>query len=298
MAHGPMGDIPPSFLCVGAAHWDIVGRANTGVQPGDDVPGRIEKRPGGVALNVALGLAAHGCKVNLCAAVGQDDGAKALLQHAMSRGVDCSHVVAVPGAASEAYVAVEDASGKLVAALADATLLENHADAIAAKAKASLRPAATIFLDANLPSDILERIAELARQQKVEVAVNPVSPAKAARLAGVLAGPGPVMIVANLAEANVLTAGAYDDARDAANALRFKGASTALVTNGAEPAALATAKDVVAAEPCKLPPGASVTGAGDALLAAFLAAPNRTSNPQAALEFALQSAAEHMQRTT
>ena len=62
------------ILRVGAAHWDSVGRTDRQLTVGDDVAGRVERRPGGVALNVALGLAHHGLPVGrvfaaVCAAV-------------------------------------------------------------------------------------------------------------------------------------------------------------------------------------------------------------------------------------
>ncbi|MEO0625154.1 MAG: PfkB family carbohydrate kinase [Pseudomonadota bacterium] len=72
---GPVTD----FNCVGGAHWDIIGRADGPVRAGDDVPGRIEQRPGGVALNVALGPAERGCAVRLCAVVGDDEAGRSLV---------------------------------------------------------------------------------------------------------------------------------------------------------------------------------------------------------------------------
>ena len=48
------------FLCVGAAHWDIIGRTAVPLPPGADVPGRVTRQPGGVAQNVARALAALG----------------------------------------------------------------------------------------------------------------------------------------------------------------------------------------------------------------------------------------------
>ena len=50
----------PPFLCAGAAHWDIIGRTDLPLPPGADVPGRVTRRPGGVAQNIARALAALG----------------------------------------------------------------------------------------------------------------------------------------------------------------------------------------------------------------------------------------------
>ena len=48
---------PPRILCAGAMLWDVIGQASAPMTLGEDVPGRIHQRPGGVALNVALALA-------------------------------------------------------------------------------------------------------------------------------------------------------------------------------------------------------------------------------------------------
>jgi sugar/nucleoside kinase (ribokinase family) len=44
-------------VVIGAAHWDVVARAAAPLAAGADVPGRVVRRVGGVAANVALGLA-------------------------------------------------------------------------------------------------------------------------------------------------------------------------------------------------------------------------------------------------
>ncbi len=293
-----MSSTPSHILCIGAAHWDVIGRADTAVQPGDDVPGRIERRPGGVALNVATGLAGLGCTVSLCSAVGQDDSGDALLRRAMTCGIDCRHVLQVSGVATEAYVAIEDSAGNLVAAVADSALLELHAEDVLRHAEVAAKSASVIFLEANLPMAAIGRIAETAHQLDVEVVANPVSPAKAVRLAGLLSGPGRRMIIANISEANVLTEATHDSARDAAMALHRRGAHTALVTNGANAAALATSDGTVVSTPPHLQSGASATGAGDAFLAGYLASPDRHSDLQAALDRSLLCAANHMKRPT
>ena len=291
-----MTGVAARYLCVGAAHWDIVARADGAVGRGDDLPGRIDRRPGGVALNVALGLADLGCPVALCAAVGAEGGGAALLSAAAARGVDCRQVVTVAGATAEAYVAIEDHSGRLTAAVADTSLLEAEEEAVVERASLGLRAAAAIFLEANLPRASVDRLAEMARSAGTELIANPVSPAKAARLAGLLAGAPGATIIANLAEASVLTGVAQGSAEDAARALRALGAEVALVTDGLAPAALATPAGVVAGRPRRLPSGTSLTGAGDALISGYLASAERRDRPQAALDFALGHAADQLRK--
>ncbi|MDB2369265.1 kinase, partial [Octadecabacter sp.] len=48
------------ILCIGSVLWDIIGRAPGQMRAGSDVPGRITRRPGGVAMNIAMTLAQFG----------------------------------------------------------------------------------------------------------------------------------------------------------------------------------------------------------------------------------------------
>ena len=48
------------IVCIGSMHWDIIGTSPMSIDTGEDVPGTIVRRPGGVALNVARGLRSGG----------------------------------------------------------------------------------------------------------------------------------------------------------------------------------------------------------------------------------------------
>ena len=110
---------PPPFLCIGAAHWDVVGRTAAALPPGADVPGRVTGQPGGVAQNIARALAALGRPVRLIAALGRDPIGDALASDLTAAGVDCSWLHRHPGA-TDSYVAIEGADGALHAAVAEA----------------------------------------------------------------------------------------------------------------------------------------------------------------------------------
>ena len=101
-----------TFLCAGAAHWDIIARASVEVGPGGDVPGRVIRRPGGVAANVAMGLARQHFLVRLCAIVGEDDAGTSLGREMTAAGVNCEALLVQP-AATNTYVAIEDKDGEL-----------------------------------------------------------------------------------------------------------------------------------------------------------------------------------------
>ena len=52
----------PDILCIGSVLWDIIGRSHASMRLGSDVPGRITRLPGGVAMNIAMTLARFGLR--------------------------------------------------------------------------------------------------------------------------------------------------------------------------------------------------------------------------------------------
>jgi sugar/nucleoside kinase (ribokinase family) len=286
------------ILCVGAAHWDLIGRSYTKLCIGDDTPGRIERRPGGVALNIAKGLAARDHPVSLCALVGDDEAGTTLVRVMTRLGADCSHVIQIAGAVTGLYMAIEDSHGDLFAAIADANLIEQKADRLATEAITALPNFDAVMLDANIPKQALHDIATAAADAGVEIIANPVSAIKATRQAFLISSAFAPTIVANLSEANALLSAEQNNAEDAAGELRDRSSGTALVTAGPHPAALATPEATFTASPQRIADAVSVTGAGDALMAAYLATPDRKTNPRAALDHALSAAANHMRVET
>jgi sugar/nucleoside kinase (ribokinase family) len=283
--------MPPAVICVGAAHWDLIGHAAAPLAPGGDVPGRIERRPGGVAANVALALAGLGRPCALVAAVGRDPDGDALAALLTARGVDCEAVLRHAGA-TDAYLAVEDAGGGLFAAVADCAGLEASAAALPGAVRAA-PPAGPVVADGNLPGVVLAEIATAAAARGARLVVAAASPAKAARLGPLLGTPG-LTLYLNRHEAEALCGAAFLDSRAAAVALMARGLATAVVTDGAAAATHATATGAVSLAPSGIAGG--VTGAGDAFLAGHLAAVEDGLPPEAALRAALAAAARHITR--
>lgn len=65
--------LSPDILCIGSVLWDIIGRSSMEMRRGSDMPGRITRLPGGVAMNIAMTLARFGLKPALLSAIGRDD---------------------------------------------------------------------------------------------------------------------------------------------------------------------------------------------------------------------------------
>ena len=121
----------------------------------------------------------------------------------------------------------------------------------------------------------------------------PASPGKAERLLPLLQHPR-VTLYVNLEEAGLLCGRTFADAPAAAQALLDRGAPRVVVTDGARASCDGRrGADLVTATPPRVTIR-RVTGAGDTLLAAHLAAESRGSDRFAALTAAVNAAAAHV----
>lgn len=288
------------ILCIGSVLWDVIGRADCDMRQRSDVPGRITRVPGGVALNIAMTCARFGLRPVLLSAVGQDASGDALLTQCSALGLNTQHVHRMADHPTDRYMAIEGTNG-VMAAIADARTLEAAGDAILTPLfDGSIQSAGgagcLAALDGNLTAPLLRSIAEDARFDRVDLRIAPASPGKAARLLPfVRAGRG--VLYVNLEEAGILCGTSFEGSEAAACALVARGAARAIVTNGEGAAADATA-DAMAnttgdAVITAQPPRAEVvrrTGAGDTFMAAHIAAERRAKGQCADRAEALQQA--------
>lgn len=269
------------------------------MRPGHDVPGRILHQMGGVALNVALALARLDRRVELLSAVGRDTAGDGLLAKAVEAGIGCAHVTRTDGA-TDSYMAIEDGSGDVFAAVADCVGLERWGETVLAPLRdgrlgSAARPwSGTIVLDGNFAKGLLDGLASDPAMAESRLALVPASPGKAARLATAMTHPQATLYL-NRIEAEILSKTSLPSAPDAAMALVELGAAHVLVTDSHRTAAAARPGQLVIGTPPKVV-SRTTTGAGDALLAAHLDATTRGADAQTALDAALAAAARHISR--
>lgn len=274
---------PPLFWCLGGVLVDHIGRTHAPVQPGQSNPGAARLTPGGVALNIARALAAHGARVALMGAVGRDIGADLIAAALAEDGVDDQLIRT--DHPTGAYLAIEGADGDLHAGVSDLTALEAlPLDAIVARL-GQAPPDARLIADANLTADQLFKAAA----RPGWLAAEAVSAPKAHRLAPIL--PSIDALFCNLSEAAALGAPA-ETAADAAKTLSAT-VGVVFVTDGPRPAAAALGGKTCTLTPPPAP-SASVTGAGDAFTAAALVALASGAAPKDALTAAINGAAAHL----
>ncbi|MDO9638675.1 MAG: PfkB family carbohydrate kinase [Pseudotabrizicola sp.] len=286
------------ILCIGSVLWDIIGRAPASLRLGSDVPGRITRLPGGVALNIAMTLTRFGLRPALLTAVGRDAEGDELIAACLRMGLDCGHVYRSDDLPTDRYMAIEGANG-LIAAIADAHSLEMAGDKILrALGDGTLGSEASpyaglIALDGNLTEALISDIAKSALFAKADLRVAPASPGKAERLMPLLGHPRATLYV-NLEEAGLIAKGRFESAAEAAQALLERGAARVLVTDGGRDAAEGTAGQGVITGPPPQVLVTRVTGAGDTFMAAHIVAEARGATRASALEAALQAAADYV----
>jgi sugar/nucleoside kinase (ribokinase family) len=288
----------PDILCIGSILWDIIGRSPTSMRLGSDVPGRITRLPGGVAMNIAMTLRRFGMTPALLTAIGRDAEGEELIAACDRMGLLTAHIYRSEDLPTDRYMAIEGANG-LIAAIADAHSLEAAGDKI-------LRPledgrlgtshapwSGPVALDGNLTEGLLADIAASPLFAAADLRVAPASPGKAGRLLPLLDHPSATLYV-NLEEANILARSEAATAPEAAQALLSRGAGRVLVTNGGDLAAEGRRDEgVVMGQPPKVLV-TRVTGAGDTFMAAHLVAERRGATRQEALDEALRAAATYV----
>lgn len=264
---------------------------------GADVPGRITRIPGGVALNIAMACARFGLRPALLGAVGRDAPGDALMAEIAARGIATDWTYRSDDLPTDTYMAIEGANG-LIAAIADAHSLE-------AAGEKPLSPLADgrlgsmdapwsglVALDGNLTVTLLAQIASSRLFAHADLRVAPASPGKGERLLPLMRRAGTTLYV-NLEEAGLLAGQPYTRAPDAAAALVARGAQRVLVTDGGGDCTDAGPTHLITLAP-PVVQAVRVTGAGDTFMAAHIAAEARGLNREAALKTALMAAADYV----
>jgi len=268
---------------------------------GSDVPGRITRLPGGVAMNIAMTLVRFAMTPVLLTTIGRDAEGDELMQACVRLGMDTSHIYRSDDLATDRYMAVEGANG-LIAAIADAHSLEAAGDKIlrpltgGALGSSEVPFQGYVALDGNLTLSLLTDIAESPAFAAADLRVAPASPGKAERLMPFLTHARATLYV-NLEEAGLLCQTEFTSSDAAAAGLLARGARRVLVTDGGKSATEASAAGSIT----QTPPAVlvtRVTGAGDTFMAAHIAAEAAGAGRDAALARALHAAATYVSGET
>ncbi|WP_173932121.1 carbohydrate kinase family protein [Chelativorans sp. Marseille-P2723] len=260
----------PHLFASGGAHMDRRGKILGPHVPEASNPGAMTEEPGGSVFNAARAAAQRGCSVSLLSLRGGDAAGERVAEAIEAAGIEDLSANFLDRA-TPSYTAILTEQGDLVTALADMQLYE------AAFAKQlrrrKLREAAmkadAVLCDANMPADAIAQLLDLAGDKWVYAIA--VSPAKVGRLLPMLARFSCVFM--NRGEACALT-GISPEApnRHLARELVAKVARSGVVTAGSASAFCFEGNTVLQITPPSIGCIRDVTGAGDALAGAAIAA--------------------------
>jgi sugar/nucleoside kinase (ribokinase family) len=233
--------------------------------PGASNPGTMREDIGGGAFNALRSAARRGADGALFSVRGGDAAGDAVHEAIIRSGItDLSAVFLDRTTAS--YTALLDRDGEVIAALADMALYDIAFPKQVGRSKLreAVAAADAVLCDANLPAPALARLMQLAKDRPLfAIAVSPV---KAARLAGLLAGLSCLFM--NRREARVLSGGMAGDIATTVARLRAEGLARGVITGGAEPLVAFDAAGMIELTPPAPHRIVDVTGAGDALAGA------------------------------
>jgi pseudouridine kinase len=258
-------------VVVGGTNMDVVARSSAPLVPATSNPGRTRISPGGVGRNIAACLGLLGAPVRLVSAVGDDAFGEEALRVTAACGADVGAVRRVPGATGT-YTAVLDHHGELVSAVSDMALTDAlELDTL------PLDDAALVVVDGNLAAAQVAKVRAAAAAAGVPVVLEPVSVAKAARLAAEVHDL--FLVTPNSDEVTALVGRVSHDPWTAVDDLYDRGVQHVWMREGARGSYVCRA----GGRPVHLPAIAvavvDVTGAGDAMLAAWIAAWLRGADP-------------------
>jgi pseudouridine kinase len=258
-----------AVLCIGAAHLDRKARALAPVVLGSSNPAETSGAAGGVARNVAEGLARLGLETAVLSRVGRDAEGDRVLRGLAEAGVGTDLVTRSDERPTAGYTALLDPAGELAVAFADMAVYDELTPALLAGLLPEMARFPTWFVDCNLPRETLAWLLA-ARPPGTAVLADAVSVPKAGRLDGLLGRVDTVF--ANTEEAARLAGLPIRSPLDVCAAgarLLDAGAGGAVITRGPEGAFLATDEDF-AFLPALPAERREVTGAGDAVIAGFI----------------------------
>ena len=290
-----MKDKNIDICCIGAMHWDFIGRSRSNISRGEDVPGVIQRCVGGVAFNIAVTLSRLGAHCAIIGVVGNDAEGDELVEICLNFGLETKDVVRSTDIPTDSYICIEDTFG-MVAAVAAGQALELYEREMLAALKnrilaTDFSNASIIVADGNMTKDFHHDIAEDDKFKLADLRVVAASSGKAQHLEPYLLSNRGTLYL-NLDEACILGKCAYRDSSEAATDLVEQGAKRVIVTNGEHPACDALLNGVLLGRPLK-ENARTVTGAGDAFVAAHIFSEANGISRENALSSALKMGSSH-----
>lgn len=260
----------PNILAVGGAHVDRRGQVSGAYVPAASNPGTMREDVGGGVFNALRTAVRRGVSASLLSVRGGDGAGDTVARAIVEAGVaDLS--VTFLDRTTPSYTALLDREGELIIGFADMALYEAAfpKQMRRAKVREALDAVDAVLCDANLPTTALERLAGLTQGKPIFAVA--ISPAKVVRLSPIL--DRLALLFMNRREAAALTGMERETpVQSLVSGLQEAGLKSGVVTSGNETVLGFDDKGSFAIRPPTARHVADVTGAGDALAGATVAA--------------------------
>ena len=254
-------------VVAGGVNVDIGGRSFAPLVAADSNPGTVRISLGGVGRNIAHNLALLGTDVRLLTAYGDDLNGERVAASCSELGIDLSHALRIPGAATSTYLYLADNHGEMALAVSDMEICKKITPAYLTSQLMLIQNAQVVAADANLSA---EALIYLADNCTAPLFVDPVSTVKAEKLRPIL---GKIhTLKPNRLEAELLSGVPIrqpEDAAKAADALMELGVHRLFLSLGAD-GVYAAMGDQRILLPNLAGNMVNTTGCGDAFMAALV----------------------------
>lgn len=272
------------MLVVGGANVDLVGIPDQPLRMRDSNPGKIRVSFGGVGRNIAHNAVLAGAEVNLVTLFGNDLLGKSCYEDCLRIGIGMKHSRFSDTQASSTYMAILDVDRDMRMAINDMAILDEM-DVYAIQPLIIALDAEDIcVLDTNLNQNVLE---VLSKEGDCVFALDPISTHKAIKAKNILGRFD--IIKPNRQQAEVLLDMTIDSNEHLTQALdKFLkiGNKEIILSLGEDELAATNGKDFVILK-MSAETIVNATGAGDCLLACYLAERMRNDDFIACLSYAL-----------
>jgi len=272
----PTAPVVPAILVVGGANLDVKCAVSNAFHIGTSNPGRVWQVDGGVGRNIVENLAALGARTRFLGPFGDDAAGPQLKAHLEARGVDTRFCPTLAGQQTGTYVAVLDDHGDLAVAVSDMRIMDAFDASVIAAQAGAFADVDVVCLDANVRLDAIAEVLAFAARSGARVVLEPVSVAKAARVAASGWCDRIHTVTPNKDELAAMSGRSVEstaDIRAAADVLLQMGVQRVVVTLGAQGVyckSVADAHDSGIWMEAQTVSVTDVTGAGDAFTAGLV----------------------------
>lgn len=170
-------------VVVGGVNLDIGGTPAKTMILHDSNPGTVRMSLGGVGRNIAHNMALLGVPTVLITALGEDLPARQIGDSCRQLGIDLSHTLRAPRAATSTYLFLTDHQGEMELAVSDMEIYRHLTPAFLESKLEVLNQAKLVVCDTNIPAESVEFVANRCT---APVFLDTVSTAKAEKARNVL----------------------------------------------------------------------------------------------------------------